>query len=421
VLVIHVPLRVAGRRALEVREVVLVGMAVRAGDPAMSPGADREGMVEGRPLPLIRPVAVLAGGREPRRAVVRVRSAVVVVLVAGEAFGRRPREAPVDVASGALHAGVCAGEREPRQVVVDGGARPLVGGVAVLARRREPGRAMVRVRGAVEVVLMAGRALRRGAREPAAGVASSARKLGVGAGEGEGDRVREAGAESPALPGPRRRGVTGLAPLREAEPVVIGIVGGLVVRQVAPHALRGEAGELPRLRAAVAGLAVEAGMRAEQGKPRARVDAERLAPVRPGLRGMARVALGAHLAAVRVAVAVRAGGRHLREDEASMAVAAPGLGVGRGQREAGALVVEGQRLLERRPAFGGVAGAAVAGEVAVRALRGRWRLGRHEQRGEQEGRQPEAEQECAPVHGPPPLIGAAPAAWQSMQAFPIPL
>src|SRR5688500_10626198 len=126
--------------------------------PAAMRAAEREGMVEGRAFPAVRAVAVLAGGREARRTVVGLR-AVVVVLVAGEAVRRRAREAPADVAALALQALVRAGEREPREVVIDGRPRPLRGGVAVLAGGREAGRAVVGVRGAVEVVLVAGDAL----------------------------------------------------------------------------------------------------------------------------------------------------------------------------------------------------------------------------------------------------------------------
>ena len=139
-------------------------------------------------------------------------------------------------------------EREPRQVVIDGRARPLLGGVAVLAGGGESRGTVVRVRGAIVVVLVAGHALPRRARELAVGMASGARHLGVRAGEREGVGVREARAERPALPRPRRRRVALVALQREAEALVIGVVRGLVVGQMAADALRGEAGVFPRLR-----------------------------------------------------------------------------------------------------------------------------------------------------------------------------
>src|SRR6187401_3036169 len=115
VLVVHLPalVLVAGH-ARERGEAARVRMAAGAGDAAVVARGDREepAVVEVRRLPRARRVARLAAGREAGRAVVRVRGAVVVVAVAGDALAGRALEAPAGVALRAVEPRVGAGQRE---------------------------------------------------------------------------------------------------------------------------------------------------------------------------------------------------------------------------------------------------------------------------------------------------------------------
>ena len=85
----------------------------------------------------------------------------------GNAFGRCAREAPIHVAGFALQVHVCAGEREVRLVVVEGGLLPRARCVALLALRAEA--AVVRV--IFEVTTGARRLQAREGAAPVAGFA----------------------------------------------------------------------------------------------------------------------------------------------------------------------------------------------------------------------------------------------------------
>ncbi len=179
--------------------------------------------------------------------------------------------------------------------------------------------------------------------------------------EGEGHRVREGRAV------PRRRGrqVAVLAAPREARLDVAGARGPEVGREVAVSALRGRVLVLVRVLAAVAGGAVEPGVRREEREARAVVGAEHLALVRPGGGRVAGLALEAHLAAVRVLVAVGAGRAHPVEHEGAVAAPAGGLRVGGLQDEARLVVAEGGGLVDRDPPLRVVALRAIELKVAV--------------------------------------------------------
>jgi hypothetical protein len=129
---------------------------------------------------------------------------------------------------------------------------------------------------------------------------------------------------------------------------------------------------------------------------------------------VARLALGAELAAVRVLVAVGAGRADVAEHERAVAALARGLRVRALELEAGRLVLE-LRLRDIAPALRAVALGAVAVERAVRvAARGLARdlRAQRQHRNEHEQAQP---QERFP-HLTPPFAAVRSARWQPAQA-----
>ena len=99
--------------------------------------------------------------------------------MAGDAGCTRQVVVVVDMAIRALprRHGVCAGQWEVHQRVIEGGRLPGVSGVALLASRRKAARQVIRIRGPLKVFLMARNASRAGQVEVVVHVA-------VGAGPG---------------------------------------------------------------------------------------------------------------------------------------------------------------------------------------------------------------------------------------------
>ncbi len=163
-------------------------MTSSAGSPhsGMRAGINREpSVIKGRPRPRCGVVAQRAGGGEGRRRVVGIGGALIIRLVTGEAVRGRSCKLPVDMATGAGHGGVRAGQREGRGVVIKARGSPGRRGVAHLALLREPRCRVVRIIGALEILQVAGHALGAQIRELPARVASLALQGGVRSREGE--------------------------------------------------------------------------------------------------------------------------------------------------------------------------------------------------------------------------------------------
>ncbi len=92
----------------------VIDVAAGAGDRRVRAGQRERRLVviEDRARPRGGGVAGLAGGGEAGGHVIRIRSAVEVLGVAGVAICRRSRKHIIDVAAGAGDGSVCAGERE---------------------------------------------------------------------------------------------------------------------------------------------------------------------------------------------------------------------------------------------------------------------------------------------------------------------
>jgi len=124
------------------------------------------GMVEGCTSPIRGGVALLARSRESSLHMVRTGRAIEIGLMAlnatsgiGQVIGATRAERRI-VALGALQRSVGAVKRETSRGVIEGGAGPTGGVVALRAILREARLHMIRVGCAVEVRLMAGNASR---------------------------------------------------------------------------------------------------------------------------------------------------------------------------------------------------------------------------------------------------------------------
>jgi len=142
-------------RTLEHRVIVGIGMASRT-DACGSAMVRREpGVVEGGSKPARRGVTGLAGRREACRYVIGIRSALIDAFVARVAIGRNAGVVVVDVTVGASHAGMRAGQREWRVVVIKARWNPRCGGVADFALLREARRHVVRIRCPLKILQVA--------------------------------------------------------------------------------------------------------------------------------------------------------------------------------------------------------------------------------------------------------------------------
>ncbi len=180
--------------------------------------------------PLFRGVALLAGDRESCRQMVRVRGIIVVRLMACGAFRARACEDAPAMAGRAGFLCMRSFQGKSRLRVVERRSLPLPRVVTRLARGRESGEPVFRVRRVVIRLLMAGRAGERQAGIDAASMTCGAVRLRVVSGQRE---LRAGVLEDSALPLPRR--VAGFARgLETSRPVIRlsrRVVGGFMARQ----------------------------------------------------------------------------------------------------------------------------------------------------------------------------------------------
>ena len=110
---------------------------------------------------------------------IRICGALIIRLVAGVTVRWRSGKLAVNVATGAGHGGVRAGQREGGGVVVEARRSPGGGGVTHLALLREPRCRVVRIVGVLKIFQVARHALRAQIRELPARVAGLALQRGV--------------------------------------------------------------------------------------------------------------------------------------------------------------------------------------------------------------------------------------------------
>ncbi len=114
------------------------------------------GVVERRTSPRCGGVAGLAGRRETGCRVIRIGSGLVVGLMTREAIGRNRSVVVVHVATGAGHRRVLAGQGECSVAVIERRRDPGRGVVAHFALLRESRLDVIRAGGAVEILQVAG-------------------------------------------------------------------------------------------------------------------------------------------------------------------------------------------------------------------------------------------------------------------------
>ena len=263
---------VAGVARRAVRQVVSAGraegrvVALRALQRHVSAGQceSRGRVIERGTGPAGRVVALRAGLREAGLHVIRVARIIEVRLVAGDAsragqaVGTGRAEGCV-VALIALQRDVRARQRETGGGMVEAGAVPRGGGMALLAGCREAALHVARIGGAVEILHVARGAIGRRSDVLSVNVALRAGHRDVRAGQRE---VRElAVIESGRIPCVGV--VADLARSRETGLGVRRIVGLVEVRHVAAVASRGRIVELPTR---VAGGAIQGRVRAGESE-----------------------------------------------------------------------------------------------------------------------------------------------------------
>ena len=203
----------------------------------------------------------------------------------------------------ARNGGVRAREREGRQVVIKGRAQPGGRIVASGAIVREARGNVIRVRRLGEVGEVATDTIRRDSLEATAGVTGTAGQRLVRSGQ---DELGETGVVE-ARDLPAIRVVTGPAGGREAGGDVIEDAVLLKVTGVAADALRTQTDVSSYRRAAVAGIAGNVRVGADQREAIPMIlDLACVHP--PTLDGVATLALGAELALMKIGVAIRTAG-----------------------------------------------------------------------------------------------------------------
>ena len=139
----------------------------------MRPGEGPTGcrVVERRPGPAAGVVALVAGGWEGDRQMAWVCRLLVIRHVAAGAGCLRAGVLTADVAARARDGGVRPGQRKNGLAVIKRGRLPRRGVVADGALLREPAGHVVRIRGVVEIVQVAGNAAGIGGGQSPAAVA----------------------------------------------------------------------------------------------------------------------------------------------------------------------------------------------------------------------------------------------------------
>ena len=212
--------------------------------------------------------------REAGGFVRRVSGSVEVALVAAPAGRAAQVVVAIDVAPGALLAGVESHQRETRSCVVEGGAVPIRRGMTPGTILREIGRLVRRIVGVVEIGLVTVPTGRTGQTVVVAHVALNALQADMGAGQGEpGSSVIERGAGPVEGRGPMAQG----AVHRESGGLVRRVGGAVVVGLVAGDAGRAVQGVVV---VEVAHRALPGGVNSHQGEARSGVIEGGAVPIR---------------------------------------------------------------------------------------------------------------------------------------------
>ena len=235
-------LQVAGDAGGVGQAVISINVALRTLQRDVRAGQRKAGLavIEGRVCPGRSGVATLAGLRQGGLQVIGVGGPLIVLEVARHASSHSQVEVSVDVTLRARSGDVHPGQRETGLAVVEGGIGPRSRVVARGAGSGNSGLRVVGVGGALEILHVAGRTIRRSAGKLSVHMALGAGHSGVGPGQGK--LGKGVVIESGWLPG--GGGVAALAGLRESRLHVIWVCRLLEIGEMAAYASGGRAREL---------------------------------------------------------------------------------------------------------------------------------------------------------------------------------
>lgn len=244
--------------------------------------------------------------------------------------------------------------------------RPGNSVMALLARLRETGLCMVRIRRAVEVFLMTSYAVRRCALEFSAEMACGTFESGVSASQREASHLQVIKAR--AEPGVHARMALG-ARGGKSRLLVIRTSGVQVVGRVAANAICGKSGELPCSNILVAGIAVGYRVRTKQRKT-ILMFLDRPQRHLPSIHGMTTFAIGPHLPPVNIRVAVSATESNICKHRTHVALLAHDFCVHAAQRILRLAVIELGDIANRLPSCERMAVLARDVQRTMRTMRG---------------------------------------------------
>jgi len=196
-------------------------------------------MIENRSFPLCGAVARLTILRETSGSVIGIGRGIEVLQMASDTGRAQPGILSTAMTIAASERYVSARQWELGLRMIKLGSRPGRRRMAQRAILRKSGSHMVRIRGPVISVQMAGGTIRRCPGKPVVSMALSAGNVNMGSCERKvcGRRV----VKTSSLP--LRRRMAGSASLRESCRFVIGVRGLIIIRQVTGHAVRWRSGK----------------------------------------------------------------------------------------------------------------------------------------------------------------------------------
>ncbi len=301
--------------------------------------------------PRRRRVAGSAGGRDSCLGVIGIRRSLEILHVARNTIRGCAGKLAVHVALGTGDSHVGSGQRELREcIVVERRGLPGRGRVATLARLRESGLYMVRIRCLLEIGEMTSNARRGRSGEFPSDVASIAIQRNVGSGQRESGKfqVVELGVK------PGVDAVALFASGGKAGGHVTWTRGRLILLGMAGIALRSQALKLSGGRAFMAGGAIQCCVGSHQGKA-VLVLVDLLGGNLPALYAVALLATGAELPLVDIGMAIGALVTYIREYGFDVALGTGDSLMQPTQRVPGLIVVKFRRVSDRLPSLEGMA------------------------------------------------------------------
>lgn len=304
--------------------------------------------------------------REPCLGVIRIRRPLVILHVARRAVLRNAGVVVVYVTTAAGHVDMCPRQRESRKgAMVEIHLHPGRRVVARLTRGRERQLHVAGI-GRCHVILhVAAHAIRGSSFVLASDMALGAFQVGVRPNQCKSREFQVIKFRAQ----PRVHVAVALLALRGKAQCHVARAGGLLeILQVTTDTIRRESQELPHRCALVAIVALQCGVRANEGEPVLMI-LDLADPYPPPLHRMALLARRTELPPVNVSVAVGAFHAHIRKNQIAMALPARNLLVHAAQRILRLVVIKFRDVADRLPTRKRVAVLTRDGEISVRTAR----------------------------------------------------